>query len=195
MGQWWVLMWGTAVSHLTLSLFLRIFGQEQRPAVQEPKRGETEFKWTIFFPRVDVQVKRTLRVCVCRSCVCQRTRSWRSALTGKSWVTRSVLIRWDTSVSICASLLAFWGFLTSAVFFLICIPAYFLTAKQTVMCFPSPVLSGQSDGDSLWLPTHWGIPWHLYVLHARSLTQDLSQAGGLRVPVLHTGPSVQCQLD
>lgn len=109
MGQWWVLMWRIAFSHLTLSPF-RIFGQEQRPALQEPKRGETEFKRTIFFPRVDVQAKRTLRVCVCRSCVCQRTRSWRSALTGKSWVTRSVLIRWDTSVSICASLLQFLRF-------------------------------------------------------------------------------------
>lgn len=67
-GQWWVLMWGIAFSHLTLSPF-RIFGQEQRPALQEPKRGETEFKRTIFFPRVDVQAKRTLRVCLQVMCM------------------------------------------------------------------------------------------------------------------------------
>lgn len=32
----------------------------------------------------------------CRLCACQRTRSWPSVLTGRSWVTRNAQKRWDT---------------------------------------------------------------------------------------------------
>lgn len=71
------------------------------------------------------------------------------------------------------------------------IPAYFLTEKQTAVCFPSSVLSGQPDGDSLQLPTHWEMPWHLFALHTHTLAHAGTGYCHRLARVLHTGSSVR----
>lgn len=163
-------------SHFILAL-LRISGQEQRPALQEPKRGETEAltgRWgagrilrqTVIhvvcgklYSLSNSQVKNVLCVFF-RLCVCRRTRSWPSVLTGRSWVTRNAQTRWDTSLCVC-SLFVSWALINHTVMH----PSILSHSKTNSGVFPLSSVSGWSDGDSLRSPTHRGMPWHLCALH------------------------------
>lgn len=114
-------------------------------------------------------------VLVCRLCVCQRIRSWPSVSTGRSWVTRNAQKRWDGLLFVCHPSLSPRVFLcmssTLLQITLSYIPTCFPMVKQSVLCFPSAVLSGRSDGDSLQPPTNWEMPWHLYALLTYALEQ------------------------
>lgn len=124
-----VLLWSIVFLHFQMKLLLlslRIFGQEQRLAVQEPKRGETEVRWPVgrllnsfFFPGVDSEVKCALCVPLQVMCMSENkilTQCFdREELSDKK---RPDTVRHrDAFVSICVSLLAFRGFPRSSGFF------------------------------------------------------------------------------